>query len=97
MTLMTRIGTFLYEFWHEDSPRTAIVNSNVDKMFISFHSYGKTWTRLAPHQEIIPLGAAGAFDSHTCYAAPPMLDPMNPKTTLLYYAGTLPPEKKSLH
>lgn len=60
------------------------------KMFVSFPSYGKTWTRLAPHKEIIPLGAAGAFDSHTCYAAPPMLDPMDPKTTLLYYAGTHP-------
>jgi hypothetical protein len=48
---------------------------------------GKTWTRLAPHKEIIPLGAAGKFDSHTCYAAPPMLHPGDPKTTLLYYSG----------
>lgn len=28
-----------------------------------------------------------AFDSHTCYAAPPILDPFDPKTTFLYYAG----------
>lgn len=49
--------------------------------------YGKTWDRLAPHKQIIPLGAKGAFDSHTCYAAPPILDPFDPKTTFLYYAG----------
>ena len=49
--------------------------------------YGKTWERLAPHQQFIPLGDPGAFDSHTCYAAPPILDPTDPKTTLLYYAG----------
>lgn len=126
--------------------------------------YGKTWDRLAPHKQIIPLGAEGAsknsschffffcfcfrfcflfffrgrgsvfklgyrgqitphqcpvyhhtlslsvalycpiyadvcnsndvahiltqaFDSHTCYAAPPILDPFDPKTTFLYYAG----------
>ena len=49
--------------------------------------YGKTWERLAPHKEFIPLGAGGTFDSHTCYAAPPILDPSDPATTLLYYAG----------
>eukprot|EP00927_Polykrikos_kofoidii_P053804 TRINITY_DN48359_c0_g1_i1.p1 TRINITY_DN48359_c0_g1~~TRINITY_DN48359_c0_g1_i1.p1 ORF type:complete len:537 (-),score=48.44 TRINITY_DN48359_c0_g1_i1:127-1737(-) len=49
--------------------------------------YGKTWTRLAPHMQFIPLGDTGSFDSHTCYAAPPILDPKDPKTTLLYYAG----------
>eukprot|EP01048_Picozoa_sp_COSAG05_P000848 COSAG05_NODE_26_length_29797_cov_35.911139_11_plen_542_part_00 len=49
--------------------------------------YGKTFERLAPHKPIIPLGAKGQFDSHTCYAAPPILHPSDPKTTLLYYSG----------
>jgi len=54
---------------------------------LSILAIGKTWTRLAPHKEIIPLGAPGEFDSHTCYAAPPILHPTDPKTTLLYYSG----------
>ena len=33
---------------------------------------GRSWTRVAPHQQLIPLGAPGAFDSRTCYAAPPI-------------------------
>lgn len=79
---------------------------------MTLYCIGKTWTRLAPHTDIIPLGTKGEFDSHTCkaadstdcahfscanlysklcnfagYAAPPILDPKNPKSTLLYYAG----------
>lgn len=51
--------------------------------------FGLTWERLAPHKEFIPLGSNGTFDSHTCYAAPPILDPKDPTNTsvLLYYAG----------
>jgi len=49
--------------------------------------YGVTWTRVAPHQSFIPLGKAGAFDSHTCYAANPLIDPRNESNTLFYYAG----------
>ena len=48
---------------------------------------GQTWERLAPHKQIIPLGAVGQFDSHTCYAAPPLLDPHDSKKVRLYYAG----------
>eukprot|EP01043_Picozoa_sp_COSAG02_P007066 COSAG02_NODE_207_length_29119_cov_41.071365_31_plen_109_part_00 len=55
--------------------------------FLVADRIGKTWTRLAPHKEIIPLGAPGEFDSHTCYAAPPLLHPTDPNTTLLYYSG----------
>lgn len=49
--------------------------------------HGETWSRVAPHQPIIPLGEAGAFDDHTCYAAPPISDPHNDTQLLLYYAG----------
>ena len=49
--------------------------------------YGLTWERVAPHESFIPLGHAGAFDSHTCYAAPPLIDPRNASNTLFYYAG----------
>ena len=49
--------------------------------------HGGNWTRLAPHAQFIPLGAPGAFDDHTCYAAPPIVDPANASRTLLYYAG----------
>ena len=33
------------------------------------------------------LRFAGSFDDHTCYAARPFVDPVNPKDTLLYYSG----------
>ena len=49
--------------------------------------YGVTWQRLAPHKQYIPLGDHGAFDSHTCYAAPPILDPNDDTKVMLYYAG----------
>ena len=51
--------------------------------------YGVSWERLAPHRQFIPLGSNGSFDSHTCYAAPPILDPADPtnSSVLLYYAG----------
>ena len=39
--------------------------------------YGGNWTRLAPHRPFIPLGANGSYDTHTCYAAPPIANPMN--------------------
>ena len=35
--------------------------------------YGSTWERLAPHKPIIPPGAQGSFDSHTCCAQPAAL------------------------
>ena len=49
----------------------------------------RTGERLAPHRQFIPLGSNGTFDSHTCYAAPPILDPADPtnSSVLLYYAG----------
>lgn len=50
-------------------------------------NFGQNWTRLAPHKAWIPTGANGAFDSHTCYAARPFVDPRQPNVTLLYYAG----------
>jgi len=50
--------------------------------------HGASWARVATaHTEIIPLGARDAFDSHTCYAAPPIAHPSDPAVTLLYYAG----------
>jgi hypothetical protein len=49
--------------------------------------YGATWERVAPHRQFIPLGRNGSFDSHTCYAAPPLIDPRNASNTLFYYAG----------
>ena len=49
--------------------------------------HGGNWTRLAPHAQFIPLGAPGDYDDHTCYAAPPIVDPGNASRTLLYYAG----------
>eukprot|EP00039_Didymoeca_costata_P005899 m.85750 g.85750 ORF g.85750 m.85750 type:complete len:503 (-) comp13022_c0_seq1:21-1529(-) len=49
--------------------------------------YGQTWTRVVPGQSFIPLGKSTDFDSHTCYAAPPILDPSNSSQTKLYYAG----------
>jgi hypothetical protein len=59
-------------------------------VYCELHSsadYGVTWTRVAPHKSIIPLGKAGTFDSRTCYAAPPIIDPTSADRTLLYYAG----------
>ena len=44
---------------------------------------------MAPHRQFIPLGSNGSFESHTCFAAPPILDPADPtnSSVLLYYAG----------
>ena len=55
-------------------------------------SFGRNWSRVAPGQQFIPLGAAGEFDSHTLYTAwsgeqLPLLDPDDSKSTLFYYAG----------
>lgn len=53
--------------------------------------HGASWQRVAPpHTELIPRGPRGAFDSGTCYAAPPILDPADASRTLLYYAGGAP-------
>lgn len=54
--------------------------------------FGENWTRLAPNQPFIPLGAAGQFDSHTLYTAwtgkqGPLLNPKDENETLFYYAG----------
>ena len=45
-----------------------------------------------PGKEFIPLGAPGAFDSHTTYTswsgtAAPLLDPHDADRTLFYYSG----------
>ena len=31
--------------------------------------YGQNWIRLAPHQQFIPLGKNGSWNSHTCFSA----------------------------
>lgn len=50
-------------------------------------NFGRTWERLSPHRAFIPPGDRGSFDSHTCYAAPPIVDPADSSSALLYYAG----------
>ncbi len=54
--------------------------------------FGQNWTRIAPNQQFIPLGAPGQFDSHTLYTAwsgeqLPLLDPGNKGQTMFFYAG----------
>ena len=54
--------------------------------------FGQNWTRIAPNQQFIPLGAPGQFDSHTLYTAwsgeqLPLLDPANKGATMFFYAG----------
>lgn len=54
--------------------------------------FGQNWTRIAPNQQFIPLGAPGQFDSHTVYTAwsgeqLPLLNPTNKAETMFYYAG----------
>lgn len=54
--------------------------------------WGMNWTRVAPDQQFIPLGAAGDFDSHTLYTAwsgeqLPTLNPSDAEETLFYYSG----------
>lgn len=46
-------------------------------------------TRIAPGQAYIPHGPPGSPDSHTTYAARPLLDPKDQSGSrlLLYYAG----------
>jgi len=65
-------------------------NNSAEKVYCELmHSstYGANWSRVAPHTPFIPLGTDGSFDDHTCYAARPFVDPVNPKDTLLYYSG----------